>query len=181
MAEYTALAPLFTDIANAIRSKTGETGAITANSFPDKIAALSSKELIVAEKDFTASSGTTNIEFAVDANNVLLYPSITLILSGVSQGTGFITVYLTAFNSSGNSSIAYSWGENANKQFVWLQPMSIVPSFHNGFTLSQCYFTIGDSRCYCQANYISETTTKNLLMISCNTGSITGHYKVIMR
>lgn len=37
MAEYTALAPLFTDIANAIRSKTGETGAITANSFPAKI------------------------------------------------------------------------------------------------------------------------------------------------
>ena len=37
MAEYTALAPLFTDIANAIRSKTGETGAITANSFPEKI------------------------------------------------------------------------------------------------------------------------------------------------
>ena len=37
MAEYTALAPLFTDIANAIRSKTGETGAITANTFPEKI------------------------------------------------------------------------------------------------------------------------------------------------
>lgn len=41
MAEYTALAPLFTDIANAIRSKTGETGAITANSFPDKIISIS--------------------------------------------------------------------------------------------------------------------------------------------
>lgn len=37
MAEYTALAPLFTDIANAIRSKTGETGAITASSFPTMI------------------------------------------------------------------------------------------------------------------------------------------------
>ena len=34
MAEYTALAPLFTDIANAIRSKTGETGQITASLFP---------------------------------------------------------------------------------------------------------------------------------------------------
>ena len=41
MAEYTALAPLFTDIANAIRSKTGETGAITANSFPEQINSLS--------------------------------------------------------------------------------------------------------------------------------------------
>ena len=41
MAEYTALAPLFTDIANAIRSKTGETGAITANNFPQEINAIS--------------------------------------------------------------------------------------------------------------------------------------------
>lgn len=40
MAEYTALAPLFTDIANAIRSKTGETGQITASNFPDNISAL---------------------------------------------------------------------------------------------------------------------------------------------
>lgn len=42
MAEYTALAPLFTDIANAIRSKTGETGAITASSFPQEINNISS-------------------------------------------------------------------------------------------------------------------------------------------
>lgn len=41
MAEYTALAPLFTDIANAIRSKTGETGQITANLFPAKINMIS--------------------------------------------------------------------------------------------------------------------------------------------
>ena len=40
MATYTALAPLFTDIANAIRSKTGETGTITANSFPSWVANL---------------------------------------------------------------------------------------------------------------------------------------------
>ena len=41
MAEYTALAPLFTDIANAIRSKTGETGAITASLFPNEINSIS--------------------------------------------------------------------------------------------------------------------------------------------
>lgn len=45
MAEYTALAPLFTDIANAIRSKTGETGAITANTFPEKINEIESFDL----------------------------------------------------------------------------------------------------------------------------------------
>lgn len=52
MAEYTALAPLFTDIANAIRSKTGETGAITANTFPEKInqIELGTPEVSVANK-----------------------------------------------------------------------------------------------------------------------------------
>lgn len=42
MAEYTALAPLFTDIADAIRSKTGETGKITANTFPEQISNITS-------------------------------------------------------------------------------------------------------------------------------------------
>lgn len=44
MAEYTALAPLFTDIANAIRSKTGETGQIPAANFPAAISQLGGAE-----------------------------------------------------------------------------------------------------------------------------------------
>ena len=51
MAEYTALAPLFTDIANAIRSKTGETGAITASSFPEKIVNINVLDLSQATAD----------------------------------------------------------------------------------------------------------------------------------
>ena len=51
MAEYTALAPLFTDIANAIRSKTGETGAITANSFPTMINQIESGMINVSIQD----------------------------------------------------------------------------------------------------------------------------------
>ena len=53
MAEYTALAPLFTDIANAIRSKTGETGQITANNFPQQIANI---QLGIDTSDATASA-----------------------------------------------------------------------------------------------------------------------------
>ena len=49
MAEYTALAPLFTDIANAIRSKTGETGAITANLFPQYITSIKASEITNGE------------------------------------------------------------------------------------------------------------------------------------
>lgn len=51
MAEYTALAPLFTDIANAIRSKTGETGAITANSFPNKITSIQTTSFKIESMD----------------------------------------------------------------------------------------------------------------------------------
>lgn len=51
MAEYTALAPLFTDIANAIRSKTGETGAITANSFPTMISQIGLEMINVSPQD----------------------------------------------------------------------------------------------------------------------------------
>lgn len=49
MAEYTALAPLFTDIANAIRSKTGETGAITANSFPSSITNIKTSRIKIIQ------------------------------------------------------------------------------------------------------------------------------------
>ena len=57
MAEYTALAPLFTDIANAIRSKTGETGAITANNFPEKIIGLNTGISGVAVEIATSYGG----------------------------------------------------------------------------------------------------------------------------
>lgn len=40
MAEYNALRPLFTDIANAIRSKDGSSGTIPAETFPDRIKAI---------------------------------------------------------------------------------------------------------------------------------------------
>ncbi len=42
MAEYTALRPLFSDIANAIREKDGSTGTIPAETFPDRIRGIQS-------------------------------------------------------------------------------------------------------------------------------------------
>ena len=68
MAEYTALAPLFTDIANAIRSKTGETGAITANSFPDKI--LNFKNIL----EYVLDSKKGNNQSYISFNNVSYAP-----------------------------------------------------------------------------------------------------------
>ena len=68
MAEYTALAPLFTDIANAIRSKTGETGQITANSFPDKI--LSFKNI----SEYVLDSKKGDNQSYINFNNVSYVP-----------------------------------------------------------------------------------------------------------
>ena len=55
MAEYTALAPLFTDIANAIRSKTGETGQITANSFPSSITNIKTSNIKIIQVSTSAN------------------------------------------------------------------------------------------------------------------------------
>ena len=68
MAEYPALAPLFTDIANAIRSKTGETGQITANSFPDKI--LNFKNIL----EYVLDSKKGNNQPYISFNNVSYAP-----------------------------------------------------------------------------------------------------------
>ena len=70
MAEYTALAPLFTDIANAIRSKTGETGAITANLFPDKINSISAIKTNDGEiKSLNYGYSDTSNRFSVYSQN----------------------------------------------------------------------------------------------------------------
>ena len=55
MAEYTALAPLFTDIANAIRSKTGETGAISANSFLSSITNIKTSSIKIIQVSTSAN------------------------------------------------------------------------------------------------------------------------------
>jgi len=42
MANHSSLTDLFTDIASAIRAKTGDSGAIVADAFPSAIAAIPS-------------------------------------------------------------------------------------------------------------------------------------------
>ena len=91
MAEYTALAPLFTDIANAIRSKTGETGQITANSFPQTIASLQvSKSLSLVDSidsTFYGTNQTINFTFPqlLDFTSTF-YISLSLVSSKTDWG-----------------------------------------------------------------------------------------------
>ena len=90
MAEYTALAPLFTDIANAIRSKTGETGAITASSFPQEINNISNNgglnTLVYAQQiDFSASNSITISPTGITAKKDVLLELV------FQNGTSFDT------------------------------------------------------------------------------------------
>ena len=67
MATYNNLSALFTAIANAIRSKTGGTAAITANNFPTAIAGITSRQVGTATASRTS---TTKISFSVSGNPV---------------------------------------------------------------------------------------------------------------
>ena len=95
MAEYTALAPLFTDIANAIRSKTGETGAITANNFPQEINNISSDEanktLIYSNTNFYLRSSDDHGAFNTNVLGESLIGKRWLIIE-LSSTTGDTTV-----------------------------------------------------------------------------------------
>lgn len=91
MADYNNLASLFSDIANAIRAKTGSADNIVATDFPTKIASISTgtnKDFVVNlnatisndTKKFKCANG---IQSSVDMNYITYTPSV-----------GFYTEYL---------------------------------------------------------------------------------------
>ena len=181
MAEYTALAPLFTDIANAIRSKTGETGAITANNFPQEINNISNKEIILAEDDYTLTVNTNYaINFDVNYTDVLSHPDIILILSGTSVRSRSAVGYIKMLSEGNNEAVVLSWSASPNKQFVFSLPMFVFSNLYNGLPIFQCQF-VCNNLLHCKTGYLSETTTRNTLWLNSTVNPLTGHYKVIMR
>lgn len=116
MAEYTALAPLFTDIANAIRSKTGETGQITANQFPQEINAIPTTGTIVTGR-VKATADTYNpatfiIPQLIGCNNAILLREETY---GITLGN-IVDIVLSVFAVEGVLFYGYifSFYENDN-------------------------------------------------------------------
>ena len=85
MAEYLIQDTTLTNIANAIRSKTGNTEPIDVNDFPDAITAISSgSSVVVGEITTTTSSGSMTISDIANKDNFILqfidyadYPSST--------------------------------------------------------------------------------------------------------
>ena len=63
MPNHTSLASLFTDIADAIRGKTGGSAQLVADDFPTAIAAIPSLRVATASK--TLTSAATSISFTV--------------------------------------------------------------------------------------------------------------------
>ena len=121
MAEYTALAPLFTDIANAIRSKTGETGAITANQFPQEINAIPTTGTIVTGRvkstAVTYNPATFVIPQLIGCNNAILLREEAY---GITL-TAFTDTVLSVFAVEGVPFYGYIFSLYENANIVYSQ------------------------------------------------------------
>lgn len=121
MAEYTALAPLFTDIANAIRSKTGETGAITANSFPDKINSVSS----------TPEHGEINLGES-RANSIVIGKQYSTLYFFVVQGCYPMANDNLSSSTDFDYPIVGRYYQNNNMYLLTLQRTAYIATKRNG-------------------------------------------------
>ena len=65
---HTTLTSLFSDIADAIRAKTGSSAAIVADNFPSAIAAISTGTVATATKEVSGSGNTREITFTVSGD-----------------------------------------------------------------------------------------------------------------
>ena len=153
MAEYTALAPLFTDIANAIRSKTGETGAITANTFPEKINSITlgtiQSNLGKWEMNETSSSIVAQGNFS-NINKV--------IAMGMSQfGADVNRLSICAILSRNEEVYSNVYELGSNKYRVWLKH-----DFSTSNNLSTVYF---DSQRQIDGTWYSDYTTRMVMAI----------------
>ena len=122
MAKYESLRGLFTAIADAIRAKTGSTGAIVAEDFPEFIEGIEP----VIEPLTISENGTYTAPDGVDG-----YSPVTVDVKG--SGEEFV---LTDFS--------YFHYENARKDLLWKIDTSKCTSFRNAFYKCKSISTISE-------------------------------------
>lgn len=83
MAEHDSLNSLFTDIANAIRKKTGGTNPIVANNFPEEILKITAGGSGAEFVEVVAHNKT----YSIDADEIFV------IASSGSSGAGYVDSY----------------------------------------------------------------------------------------
>ena len=97
---YATLTSLFTNIANAIRAKTGNTSSIVADSFPDAIMAIpTGSSVTVGEVTQSTTNPSIIIPDAIGKDNV----SIMLLKSGSYQASAMADAGLGGVIVNGNS------------------------------------------------------------------------------
>lgn len=107
MAKYTTLSALFTAIANAIRSKTGGSGKIVADDFPDMIGRISTGITPTGTKTIT-TNGThdvTNYASAnvnVPASGITPSGSINITENGTYNVTNYASAVVNVAAAAGN-------------------------------------------------------------------------------
>lgn len=125
MAKYENLTSLFTNIADAIREKTGGTATIVADDFPDAIRAISPSENL-------------DVEIQEQKEKIAELESILAEKAAVAGRNDLINVSIQG--SSGQSGRAFY----INESYVWIQLEWSDEDIHNVQAIGGMIFCFGD-------------------------------------
>ena len=135
MATHTSLASLFSDIADAIRAKTGGSGQIVADDFPDEINNISSGT-VAAVSATVGSSTQLSLSFTVQGEPKAFAckgQADGYTLAGRDSAYRFVTVVMY----DGSTKYALSTGRNSSGE-----QSSILTSSYFSFSYNNGTFTI---------------------------------------
>jgi len=145
MTTYTSLPAFLTDIADAIRSKTGGSSAIAAGNMPTAIRNISTMSVTEVTKTLSASSNTLTLSglsaepklfFCYCTGNLTNYPRVAAVF--YDSFRDFICGISTSSNNNGKtvySTTYYSWSyENGTLTITATSPM-FANATYNVFVL----------------------------------------------
>ena len=166
MAKHTNLSSLFTDIADAIRTKKGTTGEIVADNFPDEIAGIeggSAGDYEVLWERLVAPISTTRFSIGLYNDNARFrgrYPDLLILTPSnameYSLLTGGIMLMHVGFKSDGTITTDNCICVDKNDGMQWLYVSNTTFSFSTSSDSSvfDIVVTAGDTyACFSSSQY----------------------------